>query len=279
MFQPLLICAVMLLGAPPPSADEIMQRVAANQDRAQALRAAYVYQQKIFIRITDSKGKLRAQESNEYVVTPDATATKKTLASRSGRYWHKGRYVDYQQGDEDAAADDGDVKTAAELRDELTGDEGSRDGLQRKLFPLRSGDIARYTFTLKGEETVRGIPVYRIAFAPAALKCCEADTSEGPWAGEVLVSRDEFQPVEVVTRLAKPLPAAVRVLLGVNLHGVGYSVRYQKFDDGVWFPVSYGTEFFVRALFFWARHFTVSLANSGFHRADVKSTVRFPAEQ
>jgi hypothetical protein len=63
--------------------------------------------------------------------------------------------------------------------------------------------------------------------------------------------------------------------LGTNLHGAGFSVRYQKFDDGVWFPVSYGTEFRVRALFFYNRSIVVSLENAGFQRARVSSRIEF----
>ena len=52
-------------------------------------------------------------------------------------------------------------------------------------------------------------------------------------------------------------------------------MRYQKFDDGLWFPASYGTEFRLRALFFYNRSIVVSLENTGFQRALVSSRIEF----
>ena len=68
-------------------------------------------------------------------------------------------------------------------------------------------------------------------------------------------------------------------MLGTNLHGLGFSVRYQKFDEGLWFPVSYGTEFRLRALFFYSRGIVVSLENTGFRRAKVDSAIAFDEPQ
>ena len=62
---------------------------------------------------------------------------------------------------------------------------------------------------------------------------------------------------------------------GTNIHGAGFSVRYEKFDQGMWFPVSFGAEFRVRALFFYHRTVTISLANSGFQKAHVESKIAF----
>ena len=77
----------------------------------------------------------------------------------------------------------------------------------------------------------------------------------------------------ITTSLAWRIPAAVKVLLGTNVTGLGYSVTYQKFDDGVWFPVSYGGEFHVRGLFFYARTMSVSVVNSDFRKQDVNSKI------
>ena len=93
--------------------------------------------------------------------------------------------------------------------------------------------------------------------------------------GAALISVEEVQPIEVVTKLAHQVPLAVKVLLGTNIHGLGFSVRYQKVEGGAWFPVSYGTEFSLRVLFGWARTITMALDNSGFQKVDVNSTVRF----
>ena len=57
------------------------------------------------------------------------------------------------------------------------------------------------------------------------------------------------------------------------------TVEYRKFDEGVWFPVSYGTEFRFHVLFFYSRQIAVSMVNSDFRRADVKSSVEFETTQ
>jgi hypothetical protein len=81
--------------------------------------------------------------------------------------------------------------------------------------------------------------------------------------------------VLVTTNLAFGIPMAVKILLGTNIRGLGFSVAYQKFADGVWFPVSYGGEFEVRAVFFYKRSISVSLTNSDFRRTDVTSKVAY----
>jgi hypothetical protein len=43
----------------------------------------------------------------------------------------------------------------------------------------------------------------------------------------------------------------------------------------VWFPVTYGGEFEVRAVFFYKRNISVDLVNKNFRRVDVKSNVAF----
>jgi hypothetical protein len=75
------------------------------------------------------------------------------------------------------------------------------------------------------------------------------------------------------------LPLLVRTVLGTNLPGLGFTVQYRKFDDGVWFPVSYGTEFRIRAVFVYSRQVSISMVNSDFRHADVKSTVAFDSIQ
>jgi hypothetical protein len=72
--------------------------------------------------------------------------------------------------------------------------------------------------------------------------------------------------------MSRKIPLAVRTLLGTNLPGLGFSVTYDREPDGVWFPVSFGTEFRMRVLFFIARDISMSLANTHFEKthADVR---------
>jgi hypothetical protein len=263
MWQIVLILLMTGVGSAgsQPSADVIMARVAENQSRAERLRSAFVYQQKILIRLRDGKGKLVREESNEYVVTPTPEGTKRELTA-SHTYQRKGKLAE------------ADADLANDVRNDLTNDQKAKDGVGRKIFPLTLEEQSKYNFELAGEEVYRGLTVYRINFA-SKDKELKINGDEGPWVGEVLVSRDEYQPVLVTTQLAHRVPLLVRTALGTNLHGLGFSVHYQRFDDGVWFPVSYGTEFRVRALFFYNRSIVVSLENTGFRSMTVDSALTF----
>ena len=119
----------------------------------------------------------------------------------------------------------------------------------------------------------RGRPVYRIVFEPAGQGWEEF--GDAPWAGELLVDRAEHQPVVITTRLAKNLPVAVKVLLGTNVQRLGFKITYEKFDEGVWFPVSYGGEFMLKVVFFYKRNIAVAVKNSDFQRTVVSTRLTF----
>src|SRR5215831_20499923 len=87
-----------LLGADGPtlSTAEIMARVAANQDRAEQLRSEYVYQQHIHVAARRTNGRLAREETADYQVTPMPNGQNKELKGITGRYWHKGEYLDFQ---------------------------------------------------------------------------------------------------------------------------------------------------------------------------------------
>jgi hypothetical protein len=246
------------------SAEEIMTRVAANQDRAQKLRGEYVYQQHIRIVTRRTNGKLAREETTDYLVTPTPEVTRKDLKHIEGRYWHKGKYLEFHREPvpEPGSLDGGLIH---DLRDDLTNDQ-SKDGLGRDLFPLTSQEQKHYRLELAGEETLRGRNVYRVKFRPA-------EKDDLTWAGEALIDREEFQPVTVFTHLSRRIPFWVRTMLGTNLPGIGFNVEYRRFDEGVWFPVSFGTEFRLRAVFFINRDITISLENSAFERAKVESKI------
>jgi hypothetical protein len=117
-----------------------------------------------------------------------------------------------------------------------------------------------------------GRDVYRVGFSPIE------DWIEGdgpPWKGEALIDAREYQPVVVTTQLARKLPLCVRTVFGTDLRQLGFKVTYEPFGQGLWFPVSYGGEFDVRAVYFYKRRISLSLRNSGFRRADVTSTVSY----
>jgi len=249
---------------PSPSVDEIMARVAANQDRAEQARAEYVYQQRIHVATLRTNGKLAREETADYLVAPTPDGTKKELKHIEGRYWHKGKYLTFQG---EPVPEDGwvDSSLVQSFRDDLSNDK-SKDGLGRDLFPLTSGEQKQYHFDLVGEDTVKGRRVYRVRFRPR-------DKSELTWAGEAMIDAEEFEPLRVYTKLSRRIPFFVRTLLGTDVPGIGFNVEYQRFDEGVWFPVSFGTEFRLRAVFFINRDITVALANSAFQRAKVQSKI------
>lgn len=259
------------------TADEIMARVAVNQDLAEHARESFVYRQNIAVRLRDSHNKLVREEVSNYLVTPAARRTHKELVSFTGRYAKGRSTVSYDKsgaGEDEGFRYEADSHLAGNLRKDLSDDQKSKDGLAAGLFPLTSKEQRKYRFTVKGETTHLGMAAYRIAFEPKPDK-----DDETCWKGETLISKSDFEPLLVTTKLAPGIPFWVRTALGTNLQGLGFSVQYQKFDNGVWFPVSYGTEFRIHVLFVYSRVVTISMVNSEFRRADVNSKVEFDTVQ
>lgn len=251
------------LGAEMPlTAEAIMARVAANQDRSEQLRKQYVYHQRIRVVSRKSNGKLLREETTEYHVVPQADSTKKIQQSLNGRYLHKGKYLDYG-GEQTPDSDSLDGDLVRDLRDDLAKD-NTKDSLGRDLFPLTSSEQQKYKFRLLGRQTLQGRDVYRIGFEPK-------DKDDCTWKGEALIDAAEFQPLNVYTKLARGVPLLVRTMLGTNLPGIGFNVQYQRQPDGVWFPSTFGTEFRLHVLFFLNREVTMSLENTAFEHTHVDS--------
>jgi len=273
----IVLCALAGLGrTQPPGAAEIMVRVAENQDRAQEMRASMVYNQNLLIRMKRGNGKLAREEIRDFTVIPTATGIKKDLVHFTGKYENKGKWVEYSKPGFEYKQLDIDGSLIKDLANDLTDDHKSRDGISADLFPLTRKQQEKYIFELKGRENYRDNEVYRITFEPKKASLVDFDDGECSfWAGEALVDVREYQPVLVTTWAAKKIPLAVRTLLGTDIRHIGFKVAYRKFDEGLWFPVSYGGEFYVRAVFFYRRTFALSLSNSGFQRAEVKTQVAF----
>jgi hypothetical protein len=249
----------------PLTADAIMARVAANQDRTQELRKEYVYRQHTHILTHKPKGRLLREETADYDVVPTADGTQKELKLLTGRYWSKGKYESFQ-GEPVPASGSLDGGLIEGFRGDLTS-EKSKDGLAKNLFPLTTEGQKDYEFRLLGQEVQEGREVFHIGFRPK-------DKGDISWAGEAYIDAAEFQPVRVFTRLSRRIPFAVRTFLGTDLPGVGFNVVYKRQEEGVWFPSTFGTEFRLRVLFFINRDVSVSLENSAFERTHVKSTMK-----
>jgi hypothetical protein len=248
------------------NAEAIMLKVAGNQDRTEKLRNEYVYQQHIRVATRRTNGKLAREEITDYLVAPTPDGNKKEMKHIDGRYWHKHRYIDFhgEPVPDKGTLDGGLVES---FRDDLLNSK-SKDGVDTDLFPLTSEQQKKYDFELLGEQTIHGRRVYRIGFRPK-------DKKEITWAGEALIDCQDFQPMRVFTKLSRRIPFVVRTMLGTDVPGLGFNVEYRRFDDGVWFPVSFGTEFRLRAVFFINRDIIVSLENSGFRRASVESAIDY----
>jgi hypothetical protein len=248
-----------------------MARVAANQDRSEALRKQYVYRQHIHILTHKSSGRVLREETADYEVLPTPDGTQKELKLLTGRYWSKGRYETFQ-GEPVPGTDSLDGGLIQGFREDLL-NEKTKDGLAKDLFPLTSEQQKDYEFTRLGQEMQEGRSVYHIGFRPK-------DNSEITWAGEAYIDAAEFQPVRVFTKLSRRIPFMVRTMLGTDVPGVGFNVVYKRQEDGVWFPATFGTEFRIHALFFINRQVSIALENSRFEHTHVESRMKVvgPAE-
>jgi len=258
------------------TAGEIMAKVAENQGRAEAARAGFVYRQNVLVRLLRTDGKLSREEDREYSVTPEPDGVKREMVHFAGKYGVGGKVVAISEPGEKYKDTDIDADLAKSLADDFGNDKESRDGINEDLFPLTAKKQKNYVFTLAGRETWHDRPVFRITFEPREKPRQMSEEDGGtPWAGEVLVDKSDLTPVMVTTHLAKGIPLVVKTLLGTNIQQLGFKVTYGKFDDNLWFPVNYSGEMKVRVLFLYARTISLCLVNSGFQRADVKSTIAF----
>jgi hypothetical protein len=250
-----------------PTADAIMARVATNQDSSEKLRSQYIYQQHIKIITRKTSGKILREETADYHVIPKPDHTERTLEQLTGRYWHKGKYEDFS-GEPVPEPDSTDGDLIHEFREDLTNDK-SKDGLAKDLFPFTSDEQKNYKFRLLGQELFETRQSYHIAFTPI-------DDDDIDWAGQAYIDTQEFQPIYVFTKLSRRMPFGVRTFLGTDLPGIGFAVHYRRQDDGVWFPISLGSEFRIRALFLFNRTMTISLENKAFEHTHVESKIVGP---
>jgi len=246
------------------TADAIMARVATNQDSSEKLRSQYIYHQHIQVISKKPTGKILREETADYHIVPKPDHTERTLEQITGRYWHRGKYEAFS-GEPVPDSESTDGELLHDFRDDVT-DKKSKDGLAHDLFPLTTNEQRGYKFRLVDCDPFEGRKAYHVAFTPK-------DDEDTDWAGEAYIDALEFQPVYVFTKLSRPLPFGVRKFLGTDLPGIGFAVHYRRQDGGVWFPVSLGSEFRIRALFFFNRTMTVSLENRDFEHTHVQSKI------
>jgi hypothetical protein len=260
----LIVLLESLLAAETPDAAEIMRRVAENVERADAARASYVYDQDVFVRIKRANGKLAQEESRKYIVAPTEKGADRKLVKVEGKILDGKREIKYDEAGfrrKDMDIDGALVDTFA--REIMW----RRNAVGPVVYWLPLQNLDKYTFKLEGEERYHGYDVYKIGFR-------EADGKDD-WEGEALIERNEFQPVLVTSAWTGKVPTAVAIGLGTNVKHIGAKITYQRFDKGIWFPVSSGGEMKLRVLFLYARTIAFSASNNGFRKTDVKSSVEF----
>jgi hypothetical protein len=256
-----------------------MARVAANQDRAEAERSHYVYLQ--HARVFSRKGSsVLCEEVTESRVTPSGDASRQDLLTLNGRFLRKHKYVAYttplteklekNPGDSDDESlsieiGDDDRRLVEGLRSNLI-NARSKDGIGAHLFPLTSRSQSNYVFRWIGRGRAKGRDVFHLEFRPK-------EKDEYGWKGDAYIDSSAYQPVLVSTGMARKIPFAVRTLLGTNLPGLGFTVVYAPQPDGVWFPVSFGTEFKIHVLFFFSREIVIDAQNRDFEKTHVNSMI------
>jgi hypothetical protein len=260
-------------------AQEIMARMAANIEAAGPLRQQYVYHQTVRSSLRQTNGEMVRRERREYDVVPGAERSEKTLVSLEGEYRKGKETVLYSEPDRSEGID---AELLQELTEELVDEKDSRDGIPASLFPLRLKTLGSYSFTLKEEAVFRGRPAFRIGFEPERKNFCgDGDDKEGDcgaaWKGEIWVDAAEFQPMRISTDLAHGIPWQIRLFLGTNIKQLGFTVTYERQEENVWFPISYGTEFRLDLLWLYKRNITLSLESRDFRKTNATSSIEFEA--
>jgi hypothetical protein len=284
-----------------PSAESVMARVATNQDAAEAERAHYIYVQ--HAKMTSLRGKtIMCEEITDYRFTPSSDGYKDDLLKVDGRYLKNHKYLTYtallprnedkpkdaaQQKDNDESGDKlehnkdkADVKDPAfdpnsdetldrdlveNIRYGLIHDK-SKDGISAHLFPLTSKEQGNYTFRMIGSERMNNRDTFHIAFRPKKK-------DDFGWSGDAWIDTTAYQPVLVTTGMSRKIPFAVRTLLGTNFPGLGFTVTYAPQPDGVWFPVTFSTEFKIHVLYFFHRQIFLNAENRNFEKTHVTSRI------
>ena len=142
------------------TAEDIMSRVAANQERAQELRAAYVYQQEVRTRVLKRATKLVREETRRYVVTPTAKGSEREQTLFLGRVRFDKELLEYHDPDYHTTDIDLDGNFAEAFSEGFFDQGSTKDGIEQDWFPLTGDEQRRYRFHLAGEEDYRGRRVY-----------------------------------------------------------------------------------------------------------------------
>jgi hypothetical protein len=282
-----------------------MNRVAINQDTAEAERAHYVYVQ--HAKMTSRRGNtVMCEELTDYRFTPSIDGTDEQLLKVDGRFLKNHKFISYskllprdEDKPKDAGKDSDKDKSAAKEKDKQSKKDKkdkdkdpvfdpnsnetldrdlvenmrwnlihdkSKDGVNAHLFPLTTKDQLNYAFRMIGRERLNGRDVYHIAFRPK-------EKNDFGWSGDAFIDTTAYQPVLVTTAMARKIPFAVRTFLGPDVPGLGFTITYAPQTNGVWFPVTFSTEFKIHVLYFFHRQIILDAQNRDFEETHVTSRI------
>lgn len=263
-----LAMAAAATTAAPPSVDQILSKIAESQEQSVEARSRIVYTQYVHAKLHRANGKLAREEKRTYTVTPTPKGFERKLEKFEGWVIDKGKIIPfYEPGWEHKGLDiDADVMNG--IIDDWTGSGGSRDGIDRDLFPMTAANQKNYKFTYAGTAKQGAEDRHRVAYEPVTKH-------SAPWKGDIFVDPHSLYPTNMNSTFAYRVPTAVKILFGISLRQVGFSVNYAKAIDDLWLPVTAGTEFHFRVLFRYARTLTLSMKNYDFRRASAESTIKF----
>lgn len=262
-----MISAVFALAlAADPSLADILAAVARSQEQGEKAREQFTFRQETRVRLLRGGGKVAREETRVYDVLPKEKGFDRHLVTINGQYEKGGKLYPYTDPEFHHKKMDIDAELAKDFSEDMGGDDES-GGIEGNLFPLTAAKQKQYHFSLAGKRDVRGRAAHVLTFKPI-------DPRSFFWRGEMLVDAQDLHPLSVATTQNRGMPFLVKSMLGINLKNAGFGVTYAPFD-GVWFPVSYGTEFKLRLFFGYARTIAMSLKHSEFKRTKVESAVKF----
>ena len=205
----------------------------------------------------------KSAQSNDNSAAPAPPADSKTQDNRGTKDRKKRKDKDSVFDPDSDETIDRDL--VENIRKNLIHDK-SKDGINARLFPLTSKNQADYIFRITGRERLNSRDVFHITFRPK-------NKDDFGWSGDAYIDTTAYQPVLVTTAMARKIPFAVRTLLGTNFPGLGFTVTYAPQPDGIWFPVTFSTEFKIHVLYFFHRQIFLNAENREFEKTHVTSRI------
>jgi hypothetical protein len=317
-FVVLALCTSCLAQTPVPSAaltaEQIMDRVATNQDRTESARTQFVYVQHAKVQ-SRKGGTVMCEEITDTRIAPAPKGQTQTLLSLSGHVRDGKRIIhytsipknsekrqhnaDFRDSNTNSVANkdqDGDDLNIGEKEIVLDSDAGNAP------VPVSDTDIdlvenMRSHFT-SDKGTKDGVREGLFPLTSRKQKdmlfqlkgreqkngrdtyhitFAPRDNSDFDWKGDAWIDTAAFEPVVIRTALSRNIPFGVRAFLGTSVPGLGFTAIYAPQEGGVWFPASLGTEFRLKVLFAFHRQILVNIENRSFERTHVNATVHTEA--